>query len=83
MSNETTIKDQAKGINWHTAIFIALFHVGAAAALFMFTGGSDRALVDYREPGRRDGLSPAVDTPQLQDAKDSGILSDPLRRTRA
>ena len=42
MSNETTIKDQAKGINWHTAIFIALFHVGALAALLMF---SSKALV--------------------------------------
>ena len=29
-------KDQAKGINWHTAIFLGLFHVGAVAALFMF-----------------------------------------------
>ena len=37
MSNETTIQDQAKGINWHTATFIALFHVGAVAALFMFS----------------------------------------------
>ena len=37
MSNETTIRDQAKGINWHTAIFIALFHVGAVAALFIFS----------------------------------------------
>ena len=42
MSNETTIKDQAKGINCHTAIFIALFHVGALAALLMF---SSKALV--------------------------------------
>jgi fatty-acid desaturase len=42
MNNETTIKKQAKGINWHTATFIALFHVGAVAALFMF---SWRALV--------------------------------------
>ncbi len=38
MSNETTIKDQARGIIWHTTIFIALFHVGAVAALFMFNG---------------------------------------------
>jgi len=37
MSNETTIKNQAKGINWHTTIFMALFHVGAVAALFMFS----------------------------------------------
>src|SRR4029078_7615992 len=25
-----------KGINWHTAVFIGLFHVGAVAALFVF-----------------------------------------------
>src|ERR1051326_5728871 len=37
MSNESTIKDEVKGINWHTTIFIALFHVGAVAALFMFS----------------------------------------------
>ena len=37
MSNETIIKNEAKGINWHTAIFIALFHVGAVAAFFMFS----------------------------------------------
>jgi len=37
MSNETTNKEQAKGINWHTGIFIALFHVCAVAALFMFS----------------------------------------------
>lgn len=36
MSNETKFVDKAKGINWHTAIFMALFHVGAIAALFMF-----------------------------------------------
>src|SRR5260370_28427374 len=42
MRNETIIKDQAKGIHWHTAIFVGLFHVGAVAALFMF---SWRALV--------------------------------------
>src|ERR1051326_1564746 len=37
MSNESTIKDEVKGIKWHTTIFIALFHVGAVAALFMFS----------------------------------------------
>ncbi len=26
-----------KGINWHTATFMALFHIGAVAALFMFS----------------------------------------------
>src|SRR6185295_6653162 len=29
-------KDIKKGINWHTAIFIGCFHLGAVAALFMF-----------------------------------------------
>ena len=37
MSNETTIKDRTRGFNWHTTIFLALFHVGAVAALFMFS----------------------------------------------
>lgn len=36
MSGKTTLEDKAHGINWHTAIFMALFHVGAVAALFMF-----------------------------------------------
>jgi len=37
MSNETINKNQAKGINWDTAIFMGLFHLGAVAALFMFS----------------------------------------------
>src|SRR6266850_7742713 len=37
MSNGTTIKDETKRINWHTTIFLALFHIGAVAALFMFS----------------------------------------------
>jgi len=32
-----TAKDNNKGINWHTATFMALFHIGAVAALFMFS----------------------------------------------
>lgn len=36
MRNEAVIKDQAKRINWDTAVFMALFHIGAVAALFMF-----------------------------------------------
>ena len=36
MSNEMSLEDKTKGINWHTAIFMAIFHVGAVAALFMF-----------------------------------------------
>jgi len=35
MYNEVT-KPKHKGINWHTAAFMALFHIGAVAALFMF-----------------------------------------------
>lgn len=35
MYSETMIKKRVKGINWHTAIFIGLFHLGAVAALFM------------------------------------------------
>jgi stearoyl-CoA desaturase (delta-9 desaturase) len=31
-----TAKDNRKGINWHTATFMALFHIGAVAALFVF-----------------------------------------------
>ena len=31
-----TARDNNKGINWHTATFMALFHIGAVAALFMF-----------------------------------------------
>jgi fatty-acid desaturase len=37
MSNEMSFEDKSSGINWHTAIFMALFHVGAVAALFMFS----------------------------------------------
>ncbi len=33
---DVTLKNRVKGINWHTAVFIALFHVGAVAALFVF-----------------------------------------------
>ncbi|HEY0005207.1 MAG TPA: fatty acid desaturase [Pyrinomonadaceae bacterium] len=36
MGNEAIIQDQAKRINWDTAIFMVLFHLGAVAALFMF-----------------------------------------------
>ncbi len=37
MSSEAIVNDQTKGIIWHTTIFLALFHVGAIAALFMFS----------------------------------------------
>ena len=36
MSNKTAPEQKAHGMNWHTTIFMALFHVGAVAALFMF-----------------------------------------------
>jgi stearoyl-CoA desaturase (delta-9 desaturase) len=39
MYNEVVSKEAKannKGINWHTAGFMALFHIGAVAALFMF-----------------------------------------------
>jgi len=37
MRNEETMLNQEKsGINWNTTIFMAIFHVGALAALFMF-----------------------------------------------
>src|SRR5689334_14190753 len=37
MYNEQVIKKRVKGINWDTAIFMGLFHLGAIAALFMFS----------------------------------------------
>src|ERR1700730_3498704 len=37
MYNETMINKRAKGINWDTAIFMTLFHLGAVVALFMFS----------------------------------------------
>src|SRR6188472_4273399 len=33
---DVTLKNRVKGINWHTTVFLALFHVGAVAALFVF-----------------------------------------------
>src|SRR6266853_130812 len=33
----TDLKATSKRINWHTATFMALFHIGAVAALFMFS----------------------------------------------
>ena len=37
MYKETIINKRTKGINWDTAIFMTLFHLGAVAALFMFS----------------------------------------------
>ena len=36
MHNEL-VKTEDKSINWHTAAFMALFHIGAVAALFIFS----------------------------------------------
>jgi stearoyl-CoA desaturase (delta-9 desaturase) len=36
MIDKTAPEQKAHGMNWHTTIFMALFHVGAVAALFMF-----------------------------------------------
>ncbi len=85
MRNETTIRDQAKGTNWHTTIFIAVFHVGAVAALFMFSWQVlVVAIVLWRiTASLRHGFSQTPDASWLQNAKDSRIFSDRLRRTRA
>jgi len=37
MSREAMINERGSGINWITTGFMALFHVGAVAALFMFS----------------------------------------------
>jgi len=37
MHNEVLTERVKNGINWHTAGFMALFHLGAVAALFMFS----------------------------------------------
>src|SRR5437764_14536530 len=37
MTYPTTFISSKSGINWFTAIILALFHIGAVAALFMFT----------------------------------------------
>src|ERR1041385_3669007 len=33
---DVTLENRVQGINWNTAVFMALFHVGAVAALFVF-----------------------------------------------
>ncbi|HEX5601422.1 MAG TPA: hypothetical protein VFX63_02690 [Pyrinomonadaceae bacterium] len=53
MRNELMIEKRSTGINWHTAIFMGIFHLGAVAALFIFSwqagaAGCDFALVDFR-----------------------------------
>jgi sn-1 stearoyl-lipid 9-desaturase len=37
MARESAAGYKADGINWNTTIFMAIFHVGAVAALFMFS----------------------------------------------
>ena len=37
MRNETMISKRAKRINWNTSVFMVLFHLGAVAALFLFS----------------------------------------------
>src|SRR5438034_3890209 len=37
MPNETMINKRANGINWNTTVFMVLFHLGAVAALFLFS----------------------------------------------
>lgn len=39
MNSEAMVKKQAKGINWNTAIFMGLFHIGVGGIL-CFTGGA-------------------------------------------
>jgi fatty-acid desaturase len=34
--SDVMLKSRVNGINWSTAVFMALFHIGAVAALFMF-----------------------------------------------
>src|SRR5258706_4507752 len=45
MYNEVTEVRDDKRINWHTATFMALFHIGAVAALFMFSWQASVAAV--------------------------------------
>ena len=33
---DVTLKNRVKGINWNTAVFMGLFHLGVVAALFVF-----------------------------------------------
>jgi fatty-acid desaturase len=33
---DVTLENRVKGINWDTALFMGLFHLGAVAALFVF-----------------------------------------------
>jgi fatty-acid desaturase len=37
MGREATINDRKRGINWNTTVWMALFHLGAVAAFFVFS----------------------------------------------
>ena len=84
MRDELMINKRATGINWTTAIFMGILHIGAVASCYLAgTRCRDRALVDFRQPRRRHGFSQTLNSSQLQDTKISGILSNLLRHTSA
>src|SRR3989441_11747292 len=74
-------------LNWVTATFMALFHVGAVVALFFFhLEGAARfhvPLVGFGKSGHRYGLSPVAYTSRIQNAQVGGILSDRVRNSGA
>ena len=37
MSSKSVVEDKATGINWITTTWMVIFHLGAVAALFMFS----------------------------------------------
>ena len=73
-------------VNWVTAIFMGLFHVGAIAALFFFTWKAfcvDVPVVGFGQPGHRHGLPPPAHASRLQDSQVGGVLPDRLRHAGA
>ncbi len=60
-------------VNWVTATFMGLFHVGAIAALFFFSwkalAGLDVLVVGFWKPGHRHGLPPPADSSRIQDSQ--------------
>ncbi len=71
------------GVVWTTAIFMAIFHLGAIAALFFFSldqpDCSGSALYSRCRLRYRHGLSSPSGAPRLPGAKGRRILSDSLR----
>jgi hypothetical protein len=57
LRNETMIKKRPKGINWHTAIFMGLLHVGAVAALFAHLWGGGHNNHHAHPTAARHGLA--------------------------